>query len=45
VVRVAGGAIFLLGMFLMAWNTWLTVRAAKPAEYDSEALIPAEVAH
>ena len=45
VVRVLGGAIFLFGMFLMAWNTWLTVRAAKPAEYDREALIPAEVAH
>ena len=45
VIRVAGGAIFLFGMVLMAWNTWLTVRAAKPAEYDAEALIPAEVAH
>jgi cytochrome c oxidase cbb3-type subunit 1 len=45
VIRLIGGAIFFAGMLLMAWNTWLTVRAAKPAEYDAEALIPAEVAH
>ncbi|MEK1906476.1 MAG: cytochrome C oxidase Cbb3, partial [Pseudomonas sp.] len=39
VVRVLGGAIFFLGMLLMAWNTWCTVRAAKPADYDTGALI------
>ena len=27
VVRLIGGAIFLLGMLLMAWNTWKTVSA------------------
>jgi cytochrome c oxidase cbb3-type subunit 1 len=27
VVRFVGGAIFLSGMFLMAWNTWRTVRS------------------
>jgi len=27
IVRFVGGAIFLTGMFLMAWNTWRTVRA------------------
>jgi cytochrome c oxidase cbb3-type subunit 1 len=27
IVRFVGGAIFLSGMFLMAWNTWRTVRA------------------
>ena len=32
VVRMLGGAIFFLGMFLMAYNTWRTVRAGKPAE-------------
>jgi len=30
VVRMIGGAIFLLGMFLMAWNTYLTVLIANP---------------
>ncbi|MNR41978.1 hypothetical protein D3C85_1604440 [compost metagenome] len=39
VVRVIGGAIFLSGMLLMAWNTWRTVRASKPAEYDAIAQI------
>lgn len=32
VVRVIGGAIFFSGMLVMAYNTWRTVRAAKPAE-------------
>ena len=27
IVRFVGGAIFLSGMLLMAWNTWRTVRA------------------
>ena len=27
IVRFVGGAIFLSGMFLMAWNTWRTVRS------------------
>ena len=39
VVRMLGGAIFLAGMFLMAYNTWRTVRAAKPAEYEAAAQI------
>jgi cytochrome c oxidase cbb3-type subunit 1 len=32
IVRLAGGAVFLLGMLLMAWNTWRTVRASSAAE-------------
>ncbi|MCY1516804.1 Cbb3-type cytochrome c oxidase subunit CcoN1 [compost metagenome] len=40
VVRVIGGAIFLSGMFLMAWNTWRTAKASEPAEYDAAAQIP-----
>ena len=32
VVRLIGGAIFLSGMLLMAYNTWRTVRNAEPAE-------------
>lgn len=32
VVRMIGGAFFLLGMLLMAYNVWRTVRHSKPAE-------------
>ena len=28
IVRLVGGAVFLSGMFLMAYNTWRTVRSA-----------------
>ncbi|WP_417662751.1 cytochrome-c oxidase, cbb3-type subunit I [Pseudomonas sp.] len=31
-VRLVGGAIFASGMLLMAFNTWLTVRAGEPLE-------------
>ncbi|MET0774593.1 MAG: cbb3-type cytochrome c oxidase subunit I, partial [Pseudomonas mandelii] len=37
VVRLVGGAIFLSGMFLMAYNTWRTVRASQPAEVAAAA--------
>ncbi|ACL71725.1 cytochrome-c oxidase, cbb3-type subunit I [Thioalkalivibrio sulfidiphilus] len=30
-VRFLGGLLFLLGMFIMAWNVWKTVAGAKPA--------------
>jgi cytochrome c oxidase cbb3-type subunit 1 len=39
VVRMIGGAIFFAGMLVMAYNTWRTVQAAKPAEYDAAAQI------
>ncbi|OLU27483.1 cytochrome-c oxidase, cbb3-type subunit I [Pseudomonas sp. PA15(2017)] len=39
VVRMIGGAIFFSGMLLMAWNTWRTIRAAEPANYDASARI------
>ncbi|WP_312572860.1 cbb3-type cytochrome c oxidase subunit I, partial [Stutzerimonas balearica] len=39
VVRMIGGAVFFTGMLVMAYNTWRTVRAAKPAEYDAAAQI------
>jgi cytochrome c oxidase cbb3-type subunit 1 len=39
IVRWAGGVFFLCGMLLMAYNTWRTVRAAKPAEYEAAAQI------
>ncbi|OZB23149.1 MAG: cytochrome oxidase subunit I, partial [Pseudomonas sp. 34-62-33] len=41
VVRMIGGAFFVTGMLLMTYNTWRTVRAAKPAEYEAAAQIPA----
>ncbi|BCR24764.1 cbb3-type cytochrome c oxidase subunit I [Aquipseudomonas alcaligenes] len=44
-VRALGGAFFVTGMLLMAYNTWRTVRAADKSKYDAAALIPAEVAH
>jgi len=30
-VRMIGGALFLIGMLIMAYNTWRTVRGQKPA--------------
>jgi cytochrome c oxidase cbb3-type subunit 1 len=30
VIRLLGGILYLSGMFIMAWNTWKTLRA-KPA--------------
>jgi len=41
VVRAIGGGFFAFGMLLMAWNTYKTVRAAKPSSAESAALIPA----
>ena len=32
VIRALGGAIFLTGMLIMAWNIWKTVAGSKPAE-------------
>ena len=32
VIRFLGGALFLAGMVVMAWNLWKTVRGAQPAE-------------
>ena len=40
IVRVIGGAFFLLGTLVMAWNIWKTVAGAKPAD----APIPAPAA-
>ena len=43
-VRMIGGAFFAFGMALMVYNTYRTVRDAKPAEYEAAAKF-AEVAH
>jgi cytochrome c oxidase cbb3-type subunit I len=40
-IRLAGGVIYLGGMVVMAWNTWKTLVAGKPAD----APIPALAAH
>jgi cytochrome c oxidase cbb3-type subunit 1 len=45
VVRAIGGAFFLTGMLLMAYNTWRTVRAAKPVEYEAAAHFTVEASH
>ena len=34
-VRALGGLLFLIGMFLMAYNVWRTVRQSKPAEVQA----------
>jgi len=34
-VRFLGGLLFLIGMFIMAYNVWKTIRGAKPATLDS----------
>ncbi|MFY8088486.1 MAG: cbb3-type cytochrome c oxidase subunit I, partial [Rubrivivax sp.] len=44
-VRALGGAFFVAGMLLMAYNTWRTVRAANPAEYEAAAKFTVEAAH
>ncbi len=31
-VRLLGGTLFLVGMLVMVYNTWLTIRGSKPAE-------------
>jgi cytochrome c oxidase cbb3-type subunit 1 len=43
VIRALGGALFLIGALIMAWNLWRTVHpreAVAPA--DQPALMPAE---
>jgi cytochrome c oxidase cbb3-type subunit 1 len=32
VIRVTGGALYLTGMVLMAWNTWMTMRGTKSVD-------------
>ncbi|MBD7977540.1 MULTISPECIES: cytochrome-c oxidase, cbb3-type subunit I [Pseudomonas] len=44
-VRALGGAFFLTGMLLMAYNTWRTVRAAKPEEIEAAAKFTVQGAH
>jgi len=36
-VRLAGGLLFLTGMFIMAYNVWKTIRGDKSDEVTSTA--------
>ena len=43
VIRALGGALFLAGALLMAWNVWKTLAATQPATTARPlALAPAE---
>ncbi len=43
VIRAAGGALFLIGALIMAYNLWMTVRAGEPSTAAAPvALQPAE---
>jgi len=42
VIRALGGALFLGGALIMAWNIWKTVTSAETAEPASLSLAPAE---
>jgi cytochrome c oxidase cbb3-type subunit 1 len=44
-IRALGGAFFLTGMLLMSWNTWKTVRAAKPEEVEAAGKFTVQGAH
>jgi cytochrome c oxidase cbb3-type subunit 1 len=43
VIRAAGGALFVLGALIMAFNVWMTIRAGETEELAPRtALQPAE---
>jgi cytochrome c oxidase cbb3-type subunit 1 len=42
VFRAIGGALFLAGALLMAWNIWKTIAGEAPADLRQPALAPAE---
>ena len=42
VIRATGGALFLAGALLMAWNIWKTIMGDAPAAVRQPALAPAE---
>lgn len=39
IVRMIGGLFFVIGMLLMGYNSWRTIRASKPAEAQAAAQI------
>ena len=43
IIRAAGGALFLIGSLIMAYNLWMTVRVGEAGSCQSPvALQPAE---
>jgi cytochrome c oxidase cbb3-type subunit 1 len=42
IIRAAGGALFLIGSLIMAYNLWMTVRVGEAEVQSSVALQPAE---
>jgi cytochrome c oxidase cbb3-type subunit 1 len=42
VIRAAGGALFVIGSLIMAYNLWMTVRAGEEEVSSPVALQPAE---
>ena len=40
-IRLLGGVVFLSGMFVMAWNTWKTMRTPVEQPVDETATVPA----
>jgi cytochrome c oxidase cbb3-type subunit 1 len=41
VIRVLGGLLYLGGMLIMVWNTWMTIRASRQAAPLLPAAVPA----
>jgi cytochrome c oxidase cbb3-type subunit 1 len=41
VIRFCGGLMYLSGMVLMAWNTWMTMRGTSAGDARIPALAPA----
>ena len=42
IIRAAGGALFLIGSLIMAYNLWMTVRAGVHEAAAEAAMQPAE---
>ena len=43
IIRAAGGALFVIGSLIMAYNLWMTVRAGEAESLQSPAALqPAE---
>ncbi len=45
IVRLIGGLFFLIGMLLMGYNVWRTIRASQPAEAQAAAQMAQGAAH
>ena len=40
VIRLAGGLLYLAGMLVMAWNTWMTVANGRAVRVNVPVLAP-----